>query len=100
MWGLAVAAGILPGIGPAIAGGTLAAVLSSAAVGAAAAGLGGALIGLGIADEDAEFYENEVRSGRVLVTVRAGERADTARAILERFRWVEAGAPPVGHLPR
>jgi hypothetical protein len=100
MWGLGIAAGILPGIGPAIAGGTLAAILSSAAVGAAAAGLGGALIGLGVADEDAEYYENELKAGRILVTVKAGDRADTARAILERFRWIEAGAPPVVHDPR
>ncbi len=96
IWGLGIVAGILPGIGPVIAGGTLAAILSSAAVGAATAGLGGALIGLGIADEDAEYYHNEIRAGRILVTVRAGDRSDTARAILERYRWVEQGAPDAG----
>jgi len=76
VWGLGIAAGILPGIGPVIAGGTLAAILASAAVGAATAGLGGALIGLGISDEDAEHYENEFKEGRILVTVKAGDRAD------------------------
>lgn len=96
IWGLGIVAGILPGIGPAIAGGTLAAILSSAAVGAATVGLGGALVGLGIADEDVEYYETEFRAGKIIVTVRAGDRADTARAILERYRWVEQGAPPTG----
>lgn len=86
LWGLGIVAGILPGIGPAIAGGTLAAIVSSAAVGAAAAGLGGAFVGLGISDEDAEHYENEFKSGKIVVTVRAGDRADTALAIMERYR--------------
>lgn len=86
LWGLGIIAGVLPGIGPAIAGGTLAAVLSSATVGAATGGLGGALVGLGIADEDAEYYENQFKAGRIVVTVQAGERPDTARAIMDRYR--------------
>lgn len=86
LWGLGVVSGILPGIGPAIAAGTLAAILSSAGVGAAAAGLTGALIGLGISDEDAEYYENQFKAGRIVVTVQAGDRADTAREIMDRFR--------------
>ena len=97
LWGLGIVAGVLPGIGYAIAGGTLAAILSSAAVGAGTAGLGGALIGLGIADDDAQQYDDDFKAGRIVVTVNAGERADTAREILERFRWVEQGAPPVEH---
>ena len=86
LWGLGIVAGILPGIGPVIAGGTLAAILASATVGAAAAGLGGALIGLGIADEDAEYYENQFKAGKIVVTVQAGDRPDTARAIMDRYR--------------
>jgi len=86
LWGMGIAAGLLPGIGPAIAGGTLMAVLSSATVGAAAGGLSGALIGLGVADEDAEYYANQFKEGRIIVTVQAGERADVARAIMDRYR--------------
>lgn len=97
LWGLGIVAGLLPGIGPAIAGGTLAAILASAAVGASAAGIAGAFLGLGFGKEDAEHIENEFKAGKVIVTVKAGSRADTARSILERYRWVEAGAPEPIH---
>jgi len=79
-------AGLLPAIGPVIAGGTLAAILASAATGAAAAGLAGALIGLGIPEEEADYYEGEVGSGRTVVTVKAGDRYDEARQVLQRYR--------------
>jgi hypothetical protein len=83
--GLAVAAGLIPAIGPVIAGGTLVALLASAGTGAAAGAVAGGLIGLGVPESDAEHYEQEVRSGRLLVTVHnADERADDARNILRR----------------
>lgn len=85
LWGLAALAGVLPVIGPAIAAGTLAAVVSSAAAGAAAAGLGGALIGMGIAKDEAAFYEAEVVAGNTIVTVSSRQRADEARQIVQRF---------------
>jgi hypothetical protein len=85
LWGVGIAAGLLPAIGPVIAGGTLAAILASAATGAAAAGLIGALIGMGLPQEEAEFYDEEFRSGRTVVTVRADERAIEARAVFDRF---------------
>jgi hypothetical protein len=84
LWGLGVIAGVLPAIGPAIAGGTLAAILSSAAAGAAAAGLAGALVGLGLPEDEAEYYEGEFKSGRIVVTVRAESRYDDAAAVLRR----------------
>ena len=84
LWGLGIMAGVLPAIGPAIAGGTLAAILSSAAAGAAAAGLAGALVGVGIPEEEADYYESEFKSGRVVVTVRAESRYDEAAAVLRR----------------
>jgi hypothetical protein len=82
LWALGIAAGALPAIGPVVAGGILASLLASAALGAAAGGLVGALIGLGIPEEEAEYYEEEFRSGRILVTVRANGREDEAREIL------------------
>jgi hypothetical protein len=82
LWGLGIIAGVLPAIGPAIAGGSLAAILSSAAAGAAAAGVAGTLIGLGIPKEEAEFYEQEFKAGRVVVSVHAGDRYGEATDIL------------------
>lgn len=82
LWALGIAAGIMPAIGPIIAGGILASVLASAAAGAAAGGLGGALLGLGLSEEDANHYHEEVAAGRTVVTVRAGSRYDEAVSIL------------------
>jgi uncharacterized protein (TIGR02271 family) len=82
--GLGVLAGVIPVIGPVIAGGTLAVILANAAGGAAIAGIVGALVGLGVPEEEAEFYENELRAGRTVVTVDAGRKADLARDILQR----------------
>ena len=82
--GLGVLAGTIPVIGPVLAVGTLGTILLNAAAGAAVMGLVGALIGLGIPEEDARFYENEVRGGRFLVTVEAGDREAEAWAILRR----------------
>lgn len=93
LWGLGILAGVLPAIGPAIAGGTLAAILSSAAAGAATAGVAGALIGLGIPEEEANYYDEEFRAGRTVVTVQAMGRQAEARSILQRAggRSMDAG---------
>lgn len=90
LWGLGIAAGVLPAIGPAIAGGTLAAILSSAAAGAATAGLAGTLIGLGIPKEEAEYYESELRAGRIILTVQPEGRIAEAMAIVRRFGGYDA----------
>ena len=93
--GLAVAAGIIPGIGPLIAGGTLMALLASAGAGATVGTIVGGLVGLGIPEEDAEYYDSEFRSGRTIVTVRAGDRCGEADRILSdhggRDRYAEGG---------
>jgi len=83
LWGMSVLSGVIPGIGPVIAGGTLAVLLATAtaAAGAAAARLGGALKGLGISDDEAAFYEGELRAGRTIVTVQ-GANSDNAQEIL------------------
>jgi uncharacterized protein (TIGR02271 family) len=82
--GLGVVAGVIPVIGPAIAAGTLGTILLNAAGGAAIAGLTGALIGMGIPEEEAQYYEGELKAGRFLVTVHADSRDQEARAILQR----------------
>ena len=78
---LAVSFGVIPVIGPVLAVGPLAAALISAAGGAAAGGIAGALIGWGVPEEDARFYEEEVKAGRYVVTVH-GSRAADARTVL------------------
>lgn len=85
LWGLGILSNVLPGIGPAIFGGTMGILLSSAAAGAAAAGIGGALVGLGIPDEDAKYYESEVKAGRTVVTVHGGPKAAQAHSVFKQY---------------
>jgi len=80
--GFAAWTGVVPIIGPVLAVGALGTVLLNAAGGAALTGLAGALIGWGITDEDAVYYEDEVKAGRTLVTVRADGNLGFARDIL------------------
>ena len=84
--GLVAAAASLaiPGFGPVVAAGILATVLGGAAIGAAAGGILGALVGLGVPEEEARYYEEEFKSGRTLVTVKATGRYDEAREALRR----------------
>lgn len=82
--GFGVLSGVIPVVGPAIFAGTLGTILSNAAAGAAIAGVAGALIGFGIPEEDARYYESEVRAGRYLVTVDANGRASEAWAVMNR----------------
>jgi hypothetical protein len=86
--GLAVAAGLLPPIGPLIAGGALVALIASAGAGATVGTLVGGLIGLGIPEDEAGYYEDELKSGRTLVTVHTDEgefgQAADARETLAR----------------
>ncbi|WP_425616985.1 hypothetical protein NA78x_000650 [Anatilimnocola sp. NA78] len=95
LWALGIAANILPAIGPVISGGILAAVLASAAGGAATAGLVGALVGLGISEEDAVYYEGELKSGRTLVTVQAPEYATDINEIIHRHNGVTTQATAI-----
>ena len=82
LWALGIAAGLLPAIGPVVAGGLLGSLLASAAAGAAAGGVGGALLSLGMSEEEASFYSSELQLGRIVVTVRAGDRYPDAVRIL------------------
>ena len=68
----------IPGVGPIIAAGWLIATLTGAGVGAAAGGLLGALTGAGVDREEAAAYDEGVRRGGTLVSVRASD-ADAAR---------------------
>lgn len=74
--GLLIGAGALaiPGIGPIVAAGPIAASLMGILTGASIGGLTGALVGLGIPDEEAEYYGNSVKEGKILVLI---EKSDT-----------------------
>jgi uncharacterized membrane protein len=67
--GLLVGVGALaiPGVGPIIAAGPIASSLIGAVAGAGLGGLTGALIGIGVPDDQAEFYGNSVKEGKILV---------------------------------
>ena len=91
-WLVGIGALAIPGVGPFIAAGAFGAALTGAAVGAGVGAIAGALIGMGIPREEADYYEQEVRGGRTLVTVRAGGRMSEADAILH-----EHGAYDVEH---
>ncbi len=96
--GLAVAEGVLPGLGSLFVAGPLAALLgftgaaattvAGAATGAAAGGLIGALSNLGVSSVDATLYENLVRRGEVLVIARS-------ESLVMRDIFIKAGATDV-----
>lgn len=82
--GLAVGAGALavPGLGPLIAAGPIAGVLSGAATG----GLAGSLIDWGIPEQEGRQYEEDVRQGKTLVSVRTDQaRANQAADVLRSY---------------
>jgi uncharacterized protein (TIGR02271 family) len=83
LWGLGIAAQIFPPLGI-VAGGTLLALLASAGTGAGVSAIIGALVGLGIPEDEATYYENEVKSGHTVVTVNADGYQDKAWDILSR----------------
>lgn len=80
----AAAALLIPGVGPIIAGGILGATVGGVVIGAAAGGLIGALTKIGVPEEEAHYYNQEFEAGRTIVTVKAPERSEEARAILRR----------------
>lgn len=74
----------IPGFGPVIAAGPIAAALTGAGIGAATGGLIGGLSKAGVSEDDARDYEEAVRRGGVLLTVRTTkELSDDAADILD-----------------
>lgn len=82
------AAALIPGIGPVISGGLLASAIAGGATGAVvggvSGGISGALVGLGVPEDEAKYYGDEVRNGRTLMTVRAKDRYSDASDIVRR----------------
>ena len=92
--GIGLLAGVIPVIGPVLAIGTLGTILLNAAGGAAAASLAGALIGWGIPDEDAKYYESEVKAGNFLVTVDRKDHSDDVRTVFARNGGYDRSTTP------
>jgi len=93
--GLAVANGVLPGLGTLFVAGPIATALgltgaaattvAGAMTGAAAGGLVGALGGLGVSAGEAKEYEHRVKSGGTLVTARVDNMdEDDVRSVFDK----------------
>jgi hypothetical protein len=89
----AIALGVIPGVGPILGVGLLAAVTGGVTAGAVAGGLVGALVGMGIPEEEAHYYHDQIQAGRTIVTVQADDRHDEAVAILRRCGALGKGGP-------
>lgn len=66
---------IVPGIGLVLAG-PIAAALAGAGAGGLAGGLIGALVGRGIPEDRAKIYEDDIRSGGILISVKPKSTED------------------------
>jgi hypothetical protein len=84
-WLIGIGTLAIPGVGPLIAAGPIVAALAGAGVGSAVGGMAGALIGLGVPELEAKRYEEEIKRGRILVSVRCDSvaRAHSVRTVLE-----------------
>jgi hypothetical protein len=82
------AALLIPGIGPVVSGGLLATALAGGATGAVGGGVSGgitgALVGMGIPEDEAKYYGDQVKEGRTLMTVKANDRFADASDIVRR----------------
>lgn len=87
----------IPGIGAILIGGPIAAALgltgaaatatSGAVTGALAGGLVGGLVGLGVPEEEAKEYEEDIKGGGVLLAVPAyEERIDEVKRIMKHYK--------------
>jgi len=75
-----ISALVIPGIGPIVGAGIIGSTLAGAGIGAATGGLVGALTAEGVSEEDARGYEEHVRQGSILLSVRASGDAQAQQA--------------------
>jgi uncharacterized membrane protein len=70
---------LIPGVGPIVAAGPLAATLTGVVTG----GIAGSLVDYGIPEERSEYYEEQVRQGAILLSLKSSaEKVDNAAEIL------------------
>ncbi len=85
----AVVTGMVPGVHPLVSGNLVVTFLFAAAIGAATGGLVGGLLSMSASGDRALYYEQEVESGRFLVSV-AGPRLDEAHRIMRAAGAMES----------
>ncbi len=77
-----VGALLIPGVGPIIAAGPIAATLTGVVTG----GIAGGLIDYGLPEQRGEYYEEQVRRGGILVSMKASdEKVEEAASILRQY---------------
>jgi hypothetical protein len=81
-WLVGLAAFAIPGVGPFIGAGIWATTIAGAALGVGVGALTGAIADLGVPQERAQWYTQELQGGSVLVTVFADGREAEAENIL------------------
>jgi hypothetical protein len=84
----AVAAMLIPGIGPILAGGLLAATFGGAAIG----GIAGGFLSMGVPEHRAHYYEQQFQAGHIILTVKAGDRQQQALDTLRHYGATEVEA--------
>lgn len=84
-WLVGIGTLAIPGVGPLLAAGPIVAALAGAGVGSAVGGIAGGLIGLGLPEIEAKRYEEEIKAGRILISVHCESlhAAQGARKVLE-----------------
>ena len=85
----AVATGMIPGVKPLLPGSVVVTFLFAAVAGAATGGVAGMLFSMAASGDTALFYEQEVESGRFLVSV-AGPDLEAAVRVLRAAGAMEA----------
>jgi PRC-barrel domain/Protein of unknown function (DUF3341) len=84
-WLVGIGTLAIPGVGPLLAAGPIVAALAGAGVGGAVGGIAGGLIGLGLPEIEAKRYEEEIKRGRILISVHCDSvhSAQAARKVLD-----------------
>jgi hypothetical protein len=85
----AIATGMVPGMRPLMTGNVPATFLLAAVAGAATGFIAGMLVSMAASGDRALFYEQEVESGRILISV-SGQDLDRARLIMQRSGAMES----------
>lgn len=85
----ALATGLLPGIRPLVAGDPLGMFLIAAAAGGVTGFIAGMLLSMAASGDQALFYEQEVESGRILISV-SGPDLQRARDVMRGMGAMEA----------
>jgi len=83
--GTAAAMLLLPEIGSVVASGLLATILSGAALGGMAGGFLGSFTNMGVPKRRVEYYEQEMKASRTLVTAHTADRQTEAIEILRHY---------------